>query len=163
MNTRRGIAAAFLATVALTLGLASETSAGGATQISGSINGPDCVTPPEGFEPFDYAFPIDGDLVGCVYGVITSARFHEGSGTYQERADEIFVSSEGLDDTFRMTENYTAKLDPDNDVTGLFFARCKHPIVSGSGTGVFEGVSGRLDFKDDTVNGTTVYKGHLRY
>lgn len=167
MKTRIGITAAALVATALTFGLASPATAGGATQIAGTIDGDPCTSPPEGFEasqtPDGYAFPIAGDLDGCVYGVITTARFHEGSGTYQERADEIFVSSEDSADTFRMVENYTAKVDPDNDVTGLFFARCQHPIVTGSGTGEFEGVSGRLDFKDDTVNGTTEYKGHLRY
>jgi hypothetical protein len=31
--------------------------------------------------------------------------------------------------------------------------RCQHPIVEGSGTGVFEGVTGRLDMKDDIEAG----------
>jgi hypothetical protein len=40
--------------------------------------------------------------------------------------------------------------------------RCQHPIAAGSGTGGFEGATGRLDFKDiigDTV--TYVYRGHI--
>ena len=43
------------------------------------------------------------------------------------------------------------------------FGRCQHPIVSGSGTGVFEGVEGRLDFNDDVSTGIFYYKGHLRF
>jgi hypothetical protein len=144
-------------------GLASPALAAGATQVAGTIDGGPCDTPPAGFESYDYAFPVAGDLDGCVYGVITIGRGHP-SGTYQERADEVFVGSYGSHvGTFEMTENFTAKEDPDNTVTGLFFARCKHPIKAGTGTGDFEGVTGRLDFKDDTVAGTTTYTGHLRW
>ena len=149
-------------------GFGSTAAAAGATQVSGSTTAEECTAPPAGFEASQdpstgYAFAVDGDLEGCLYGVITVARFHEGGMTYQERADEIFVRSADPDDTFRMTESYTAKLDPDNTTTGLFFARCKHPIVAGSGTGAFEGVSGRLDFKDDVVAGAADYTGHLRF
>ncbi len=134
--------------------LSTPVSAGGATQVGGTISAFDCNAMPN-----DYAFRIDGSLEGCVYGTITESRSHP-SGTYQEVADEIFVGTyNGEYGTFEMTEFYTEKR-----VDGvLVFARCKHPIVTGSGTGVFEGVSGRLDFKDDVVAGTSVYKGHLRF
>lgn len=145
------------------IGFAGTAGAAGASQVSGSIAGEPCDSPPADFSPYDYSFPVNGDLDGCVYGVITSSRFHEGSGTYQEVADEIFVGTYGnLEGSFEMTENYTAKVGADN-VTGLYFARCKHPIKTGSGTGDFDGVTGRLDFKDDTVAGTTTYTGHLRF
>jgi hypothetical protein len=39
--------------------------------------------------------------------------------------------------------------------------RCQHPIAKGSGTGGFEGASGRLDFKDIVDAGTFVYRGHI--
>ncbi len=152
--TRRffGLTIAF---VALFFGaLSSPVSASGATQVGGTITGSDCDAIAS-----DYAFRIDGSLEGCVYGTITSSRSHP-SGTYQEVADEIFIGTyNGEPGTFAMTEFYTEKR-----VDGvLVFARCKHPIVTGSGTGVFEGVSGRLDFKDDVVAGTSEYKGHLSF
>lgn len=108
----------------------------------------------------DYAIAMQGDLEGCIYGYVTLARFHEGSGTYQERADETFVGTyHGLSGTFDLIENFTAKYDPD---TGdQVFGRCKHPVVAGSGTGDLAGVSGRLDFKDDVAAGNAPYKGHL--
>lgn len=93
---------------------------------------------------------------------ITLSRAHP-SGTYQEVADEIFVGSWGdLDGTFELNENYTAKFRADTPA-GYFFGRCEHPIVAGSGTNDFQGVSGRLDFKDDPETGTAAYTGHLRF
>ncbi len=41
--------------------------------------------------------------------------------------------------------------------------RCKHPIVKGSGTGAFEGVTGRLAFIDDVEVGNYPYRGHLQF
>jgi hypothetical protein len=138
---------------------AGVASAGGVTQISGETGDVACDNPP--IASPDYVLPLVGDLNGCVYGYITSAREHP-SGTYQEVADEIFVGSWGdLQGTWEMTENFTAKYGADT-VSGAFFGRCKHPIVTGSGTGDFEGISGRLDFKDDVDAGSAAYRGHLR-
>ncbi|MDH3295732.1 MAG: DUF3224 domain-containing protein, partial [Acidimicrobiia bacterium] len=108
----------------------------------------------------DYALALDGDLVGCIYGYITSYHYQETSGTYQERADEFFVGNWGdLTGTFDMVENFSGKFDP---VTGeQLFGRCKHPIVAGSGTGDFAGITGRLDFTDDVDAGNVPYRGHL--
>jgi hypothetical protein len=47
-------------------------------------------------------------------------------------------------------------------LAGAIFERCQHPIVEGSGTGIYEGVSGRLDFRNDVEAGNYPYKGHLR-
>ncbi len=58
-----------------------------------------------------------------------------------------------------MTEFFTAKFTETGDQV---FGRCQHPLVDGSGTGDFEGISGRLDFKDDVEAGTVDYRGHLR-
>jgi hypothetical protein len=153
-----------LLAVATVLSVASPAMAAGAMQVSGQTSDADCDTPPAGYEAYtDYAFGIEGDLVGCIYGQITVARFHEGSGTYQEVANEVFTGYwNGVHGTVEMTENYTAKAGADN-ATGLYFARCKHPIVAGSGTGSLTGVTGRLDFKDDTDAGTADYTGHLRF
>ena len=160
---RTALALALLATAAM-LSVAAPAMAAGAIQVSGDTAAATCDAPPAGYEAYtDYSFAIDGDLTGCVYGQITVARFHEGSGTYQEVANEVFTGYwNGQHGTLEMIENYTAKAGADN-LTGLYFARCKHPIVTDSGTGVFYGVSGRLDFKDDTSVGTAAYTGHLRW
>jgi hypothetical protein len=40
--------------------------------------------------------------------------------------------------------------------------RVKHPIVEGSGTGGFEGATGRVDFKDIIGDPVTFdYRGHI--
>jgi hypothetical protein len=49
------------------------------------------------------------------------------------------------------------------NLSGEIFGRCKHPIVEGSGTGIYEGVSGQLFFKDNVETGTFSSRGHLRY
>lgn len=144
----------------LLIGLAAPAGAGGgATQISGYIpenGGPACDSAPDGFG--DYAFPLVGDLVGCVYGSVTDFKCTPtGSGdawVYKEIADEIFVSADPeMLGTFEMTEFFFAKFlgEPCNfdDIQGQTLGGCKHPIVEGTGTGAFEGVSGRLDFQDD--------------
>ena len=43
------------------------------------------------------------------------------------------------------------------------FGRCQHPIVAGSGTGVFNGVTGQMNFKDDIEAGNFPYRGQLRF
>lgn len=157
------VVAALLSASAL-FGLAAPADAGGSVQVSGigypgAPGGAPCDDPAHAGA--DYAIAMTGDLEGCVYGSVTLARFHEGSGTYQEVADEVFVGTWGdATGSFGMTENFTAKFDPD---TGdQIFGRCKHPIVRGSGTGDFEGVTGRLDYKDDIAAGNAPYSGHIK-
>jgi hypothetical protein len=36
--------------------------------------------------------------------------------------------------------------------------RCQHPIIEASGTGVFEGLTGRLDIMDDVAAGNFPYR-----
>ncbi|MDH3192905.1 MAG: DUF3224 domain-containing protein [Acidimicrobiia bacterium] len=160
--TRIAVAATLLSAT-LVIGWASPSSADGATQVSGlGLPGAPGAAPCDDAEYADahYAIGMVGDLEGCIYGYITDYRFHP-SGTYQEYAEEIFVGSYGsLSGTFELTEFFTAKFDADgNPVWG----RCKHPIVTGSGTGDFAGLTGRLDFKDDIEAGSAPYKGHLRF
>jgi hypothetical protein len=47
-------------------------------------------------------------------------------------------------------------------VRGRVFLR-NSGAVEGSGTGIYEGVSGQLFFKDNVETGTFSYRGHLRY
>ena len=136
----------------------SPALAGGATQISGVGFYADEQTcnDPEG-EGDDYALILTGDLEGCLYTFVETAK-SSPSGTYLETGTELFVASDGSG-TFETTYRFEAKYGP----AGEIFGRCQHPIVGGTGTGVFEGVSGLLLFKDEVESGTFFYRGHLRY
>jgi hypothetical protein len=103
---------------------------------------------------------MTGDLNGCWYTDSFTGRSHP-SGTYQETGTETFVGclADGTTcGTFGTTYRFEAKFAPDGSE---IFGRCQHPIVSGSGTDGFEGVSGRVDFKDDVDAGLLLYRGHL--
>jgi hypothetical protein len=149
----------------------SPAFAGGATQISGSavFDDPDhpLCPPLMGVDPPpDYALVMTGDLEGCLYTFVNPATESSPSGTYRETGTETFVGSYmgGELGTFETTYRFEAKYeDVGPPPTGEIFGRCQHPIVEGSGTGGFEGVSGRLDFKDDVETGEFFYRGHLRF
>jgi hypothetical protein len=85
------------------------------------------------------------------------------SGLYQERGEEVFVWSldGGPVGTFQTTYKFTSKWDPHVSTGSEVHGRCQHPIVAGSGTGGFEDVRGRVDFRDDVVTGEYLYRGHL--
>ena len=156
----------FSATVLIGLGSPAGAANNGTTQVAGSTDSAACAGGPGDWASPDYAFHISGDLNGCVYGLVTDARCHP-SGMYQEVADEIFVSDANGADTFRMTEFFRAKFVFDTPcdfetITAQVHGGCQHGIVAGSGTGVFDGVSGKLHFKDDVVAGTADYTGQLR-
>jgi hypothetical protein len=109
---------------------------------------------------------MDGDLVGCLYVFVDEENIEcSPSGTYRERGTEIFVGEyNGEAGTFETTYLFTAKLEVCPDLATEIFGRCQHPIVADSGTDVFAGVTGRLDFKDDltVVPPKYPYRGHLR-
>jgi hypothetical protein len=147
----------------------SPALAEGTTQISGVARfaDPGECDDPEGAGPprADYALVMTGDLEGCLYTFVGPA-VSSPSGTYRETGTETFVASEEDDtvvDTFKTTYRFEAKYEDPTDPTTEIFGRCQHPIVEGSGTGIFEGVSGQLFFKDDVESGTFLYRGHLRY
>jgi hypothetical protein len=144
----------------------SPALAGGATQISGDayFDDPDpevaACAPVPGYE---YALVMYGDLEGCLYTHVETA-VSSPSGTYRETGTELFVGSWGDESgTFETTYRFEAKYEDVANLSGEIFGRCQHPIVEGSGTGVFEGVSGILLFKDEVETGTFFYRGHLRY
>ena len=104
---------------------------------------------------------MTGDLNGCWYTDSFTGTSHP-SGTYQETGTETFVGclADGTTcGTFGTTYRFEAKFAPDGSE---IFGRCQHPIVSGSGTEGFEGVSGRVDFKDDVDAGLLRYRGYLK-
>src|SRR5215207_9074391 len=144
----------------------SPELAGGATQISGVGFYDDDVIDvtcddPEGAGA-DYALVMTGDLEGgCLYTFIETAE-SSPSGTYRETGTELFVASDGSG-TFETTYRFEAKYEDVTDPATEIFGRCQHPIVKGSGTGDFQGVTGRIDMKDDIEAGNFPYRGHLRW
>ena len=135
----------------------------GATQISGvGVFDEEDVCDIESVDA-DLALVMTGDLQGCLYTFIETAE-SSPSGTYRETGTELFVGSYlGEPGTFETTYRFEAKYEDVDNLVGEQFGRCQHPIVEGSGTDTFEGVSGRLDFKDDVETGEFLYRGHLRF
>lgn len=113
-----------------------------------------------GSDFMDFTLVMTGDLEGCLYTNIETAKTTP-SGVYLETGEEIFVGSlngVGVAGTFTTTYKFEAKFAPDgSEIHG----RCQHPIVDGSGTGGFEGASGRLNFKDIVETGEFLYKGQV--
>ena len=141
----------------------SPALAEGATQMSGVAffdEGNIC-DDSEG-EGADFALIMTGDLEGCLYTFVETDE-SSPSGTYRETGTELFVGSWGDETgTFETTYRFEAKYEDVDTLSGEIHGRCQHPIVEGSGTGIFEGVSGIVFFKDDVEAGNFPYRGHLR-
>lgn len=142
----------------------------GATQLSGvgyfDATG-ECDT--EGLGA-SYSLTMTGDLEGCLYTYVDYYDCSPG-GTYMEIGREYFVGTyKGVPGTFWTTYKFEAKYEgcaEDGSYLGAEIkGRCQHPLTEGRGTGVFKGVKGRLDMKDDidVEAGTIdyVYRGHLK-
>ena len=132
-----------------------------ATQISGVAFFDEEDVCDSGSKVADFALIMTGDLEGCLYTFVETAE-SSPSGTYRETGTELFVASDGVS-TFETNYRFEAKYEDVENLSGEIFGRCQHPIVEGSGTGIFEGVSGQLFFKDDVEAGTFPYRGHLQY
>lgn len=137
----------------------------GATQISGVgfyATAGECDYASQGAA---YAIKMTGDLEGCLYAFIDDYECSP-SGTYREEGREYFVGTyNGQPGTFLTTYKFEAKYEDCNGgpLGAEIFGRCQHPIVAGSGTGVFNGVTGQVNFKDDIEAGNFPYRGHLRF
>ena len=107
----------------------------------------------------DFALLLTGDLEGCLFVFVDTATYTP-SGTYVETGTELFVSEEG---SFETVYRFEAKYEDAVNLLGEIFGRCQHVIVEESGTGVFAGVRGRIDFKDDIEAGEFPYRGSLKY
>jgi hypothetical protein len=149
-----------LALVGASGGAASAGS--GAVQIGGTATlSTDQETCDRGVEEIYPPLVITGDLNGCWYLDSFTGQSHP-SGTYQETGAETFIGclADGTTcGSFSTTYQFHAKYAPDGSE---IFGRCQHPIVSGSGTEGFKGVSGRVDFKDDVDAAVFTYRGHLK-
>jgi hypothetical protein len=139
-------------------------SIAGATQISGIgyyAEPGQCEGHPEGLGS-DYALSMTGDLEGCVYVFVETATCSPG-GAYVETGTETFVGQyDGASGTFRTTYRFTATYRDCANLAGQIAGRCQHPLIAGSGEGVFEGVVGRFDMRDDVEAGNFPYRGHFR-
>jgi hypothetical protein len=157
--------------IMLVMGLlmVSPVAANAATnQLSGtaSYDEDQCPAPPPGYGDFT-SYPglaMTGSLQGCLYTKVDTENTKlTPSGVYLETGEEVFIGSlnDGPVGTFATTYRFESKWDP--DPTGVeLHGRCQHPIVEGSGTGGFEGATGRLDFKDIIGVVTTFdYRGHI--
>lgn len=154
------------------LGVAASASAQGNNRISGigyfddSGVCDDAVFDADGDSP-DFAVVLDGDLVGCQYVFIDSWSCTP-SHVYHEGGTEMYVLDGPYGEgTFRTTYFFRSKYEgctPEGFPDGAeIFGFCQHPIIDGSGTGDYDGVTGRLHFQDDVTNGTYPYTGNLKW
>lgn len=116
---------------------------------------------------FTFVVSMTGDLEGCLYTFVDDFQCSP-SGTYREEGRENFVGTyNGQYGTFWTRYSFEGKYEGcplDGEPLGAeIFGRCQHPVVEGSGTGVFEGVSGRLDFRDNVELLIFPYRGHLKF
>lgn len=121
-----------------------------------------CTGAPAGYE--DFTQVMTGSLVGCWYTNIETTKDNGApSGVYIESGEEVFIGSlnGGPEGTFATTYQFESKWDPDVSTGSEVHGRCQHPIVAGSGTGGFEGATGRVDFKDQVTTGQFFYRGHI--
>ena len=113
-----------------------------------------------------YAIKMTGDLEGCLYAFIDDFECSP-SGTYREEGREYFVGTyNGQPGTFWTTYKFEARYEGCHNGApegAEIFGRCQHPIVAGSGTGVFNGATGQINFKDDIEAGNFPYRAHLRF
>lgn len=140
----------------------------GATQISGvgflgTTN--ECSNPAG--QGATFIIRMTGDLEGCLYSFVDEFDCTP-SGTYREWGSEYFVGTyKGQPGTFWTDYSFEGKYEgcpEDGEPLGAeIFGRCQHPVIEGTGTGVFEGVTGRLDFKDDIEAGNFPFRGHLKF
>src|SRR5262245_54711732 len=139
--------------------LATPASAARATRFSGVGFFDEFDICDSGSVGADFALIMTGDLEGCLYVFVETATYTP-SGTYMETGRELFV---GADGSFETTYRFEAKYEDPANLIGEIFGRCQHIIVEDSGTGVFDGAGGRIDFKDDIEAGDFPYRGSLQF
>lgn len=112
-----------------------------------------------------YSISMTGDIEGCLYTYVDDYECSP-SGTYREVGREYFVGTyNGVSGSFWTEYKFEAKYEGCAENGSYIGAeikgRCQHPIVKGSGTGVFDGATGRVAFKDDIEAGNYPYRMHL--
>jgi hypothetical protein len=154
MATLTSIAAALVMVV-----VPAGAAVAGADQISGVANwAAEC----DGLTS-EFTLVIESDLKGCWYSDTIDTGKEMPSGVYIETGTETFVGCMTVDGeekcgSFSTTYRFSCKFPASGE---QICGRCQHPIVAGSGTGDFEGATGRLDFKDNVETGEAAYRGHV--
>lgn len=134
----------------------------GAVQVSGIGVFADPETCDYESEGAYFALALSGDLEGCLFVYVDEYKCMP-SGTYFESGREHFIGTyRGEEGSFWTTYNFEAKYEDCPGLVKEIFGRCQHPLVAGSGEGAFEGVTGRIDFKDDVETGIFYMRGHFR-
>lgn len=158
--TRKAIATLTSLTAALVMVVVPAGAAvAGSDQISGVANwAAEC----DGLTS-EFTLVLEGDLAGCWYTDTIETGKEMPSGVYLETGTETFVGCLTVDGeekcgSFSTTYRFSSKFAASGE---QIFGRCQHPIVAGSGTGDFEGATGRLDFKDNVETGEAAYRGHI--
>jgi hypothetical protein len=144
----------------------SDLKKAGGTQISGVgfiATDVECDVPGEGAT---YAVKMTGDLKGCLFIFIDSYKCR-GNGFYFEKGREHFVGTyKGQPGSFWTTYNFEAKFEgcaENGSYLGAeIFGLCQHPIVEGSGDGVFKGATGRFHMIDLVEAGRYPYRGQFQ-
>ena len=177
MNRRLPILAiamlSLVALVSVVLTAPAPVLAQEGTQISGlgEVDDGECGTAAPFGQEADFSNKLSGDLTGCLYVFVDTFECGPG-GTYVETGTETFVG-DYLDEegnvvdsgTFWTTYVFIAKFESCTDgvLEGQISGGCYHPIIPGSGTEGFKGVSGRLVFIDDIEAGNFPYEGNLAF
>ena len=149
------------------LTVTTQSNASGATQISGLgffATQNECDIAGMGAA---YAVRMTGDLEGCLFVYIDAFDCNQ-SGTYKEEGREYFVGTyNGQSGTFWTAYKFEAKYEGCAEsgapLGAEIFGRCQHPLVKGTGTGVFAGATGRVDMKDDIEAGNFPIRGHIKF
>ena len=115
----------------------------------------------------DLSLDFVGDLDGCLYIFVESFTC-SSNGVYVEEGGEIYVGSgaPGDDGTFETTYRFVAHFASEEDCNAFnnqLSGRCQHPIVAGSGTGDYRGVSGKFQMTDNVEELTTNLTGLLHF
>ncbi|CAN5705614.1 hypothetical protein BH10BAC2_BH10BAC2_42920 [soil metagenome] len=113
-----------------------------------------------------YALKITGDLKGCIYAFVSFSECIDGY--YWEEGREHFVGTyNGEPGEFWTTYRFLGKFEGCTDGATPSGAEimgfCDHPLVKGSGTGAFEGATGRYYMIDNVKKGEFPYKGELKF
>lgn len=106
-------------------------------------------------------YGMDGDLGGCWYTDTFEVKRETPSGSVIAFGTEHFIGC--LNGTtcgsFKTTFTFTGKYAGLTEIHG----RCHHPIIAGSGTDGFAGVSGVIEFKDIPSLHEYPYHGTIKF
>jgi hypothetical protein len=125
------------------------------------------VTSAEGNSPDLIQIMTGDDLQGCLYVFVDSFTC-SSNGVYVEYGRETYVGSgaPGDNGTFETTYRFVANFPSEeecNTFTNQIRGRCQHPLVAGSGTGDYEGATGKFQLTDNIEEGTADLIGLLHY